>query len=684
MMANFFDQFDAPATGTSAPANFFDQFDMPSPSPGQPAQGAAAPQVPSYDAMGNPTGMTEDVRAPATMPYGEQMANVGHAADNVVRTLANGVPFMDRFAAGMGALTGIGGKFGDYSGNLANERARDKAIEAAAPVASKVGNAVGGTAAAVATLPASAFGIGGSLITKMLRSGATGGALGGLSGASETPDLTNVGETAYNAAKSAGVGAGLGALVPVAGATIGKAYRAAAPFFASRPDGMSRITWGLLGNAIGPRTGARLAELGPEAVLADTSPSALGLAQGVAAKPGPGHDALVEALMNRNGATNTRLNQSVNDTLGPAINPSAIDAQFQQVQRNSSPLYEQAINSTPHVDITPVQQGLENTRLYAKGTDAARLDQAAELLRAPGRINGQVIPEYDPRALHRAKMELDAQIARTEGQTGSAAATATRDLVGVRSDLNNALETQVPGYADANLSYGAAARAREALGEGQKVLSPTIWPHDQAAAFDALPIEGQAAYRHGARAAVEQAVGNRTNDLQALRNIIKDESDWNRSKLAKAFDPQSVDSLANKIDAEQTFRDTYGKVVQGSQTAQRVGASKMIEEATRPNEFLVPKSATMTGLIGHALEGATRKGFDLASRSAGDRIRNELAQALIARGPQASSRADRLARGLADRDFMANRINGAISNPATLAALLAARGGGRPRPSEQP
>ena len=44
-----------------------------------------------------------------TMPYGEQMRKALGGVDNTVRAVANGIPFSDRFAAGMGALTGVGG-----------------------------------------------------------------------------------------------------------------------------------------------------------------------------------------------------------------------------------------------------------------------------------------------------------------------------------------------------------------------------------------------------------------------------------------------------------------------------------------------------------------------------------------------------------------------------------------------
>ena len=51
--------------------------------------------------------------------------------DDYVRAAANGMTFglADRFAAGMGSATGVGGKSGDYAGNLKNEQDRTGQFE---------------------------------------------------------------------------------------------------------------------------------------------------------------------------------------------------------------------------------------------------------------------------------------------------------------------------------------------------------------------------------------------------------------------------------------------------------------------------------------------------------------------------------------------------------------------------
>src|ERR1700722_3494085 len=95
---------------------------------------AAHVDMANVDAAGNATGASPVESAPVPeMGYGEQMRRVGGAVDCMVHRLANGIQFMDRIAAAGGAATGIGGKFGDYSGNLEAQRGEDKKLSENAP-----------------------------------------------------------------------------------------------------------------------------------------------------------------------------------------------------------------------------------------------------------------------------------------------------------------------------------------------------------------------------------------------------------------------------------------------------------------------------------------------------------------------------------------------------------------------
>jgi hypothetical protein len=180
------------------------------PAPAAQPDMSAAP-APHAVQPGNPLGYTPRGRA---QPI--QMQDV----DNVVRSVAGGLPFVDRFAAGMGALTGVGGTRGDYAGNLERERARDAAYAEEHPVASAAGNVAGGVAGATALLPAELYAAGAGLAGRMAAGFGMGGLLGGIYSASETPDLTNINDARSRITRGAATGAATGAAVPLAGAAI--------------------------------------------------------------------------------------------------------------------------------------------------------------------------------------------------------------------------------------------------------------------------------------------------------------------------------------------------------------------------------------------------------------------------------------------------------------------------------
>lgn len=170
-MANAFDQFDpAPIAG-----NPFDQFDKPK------------------KAKSEDTG----------------------AIDAFVRSAANAATFgfADRIAAGLGALTGIGGKIGQYDKNFEAQRAIDEVNAQEHPIASIGGSVAGGVA-----LPAKAIAAAPTFLGKVGAGAKIGALQGGLFGAGSSQDLADARDVGANIGQGAALGAGLGAVAPAAGA----------------------------------------------------------------------------------------------------------------------------------------------------------------------------------------------------------------------------------------------------------------------------------------------------------------------------------------------------------------------------------------------------------------------------------------------------------------------------------
>lgn len=622
----------------------------------------------NFDQNGNPldTSVTDD---PAFVTKNEKKL------DGIVRMLANGATlgFGDRIAAAGDSLGINGGKFGDYSGNLAAERAKDAAVRADMPYTAAGAEIAGGLIAPLGL--AGKVMEGTNLASNIARGTVAGAGIGGLQGAAASQDLSDLADTGANAIHGASLGAAFGGGIPALGSAAGSAYRTVAPFLgAASPDGMSRAAGGILSNVITPETAARLEQLGPNGMIADTSPSALGVIQGIAAKGGPASDIAVGNLADRAGGQSDRLLSSLDNNLGPAFSPRQVQSMMEAKQAATSPIYENAFrNAPPIIDTSAVQRVLDDVSATAKGSVAKDLGSFQRLLEAPYQRNGMTIPEYDPRALHGAKEAMDVAIARTEGQTGSEAAKATRAMVQVRSALNNALETQVPGYAEANLAYRTAARGGEAFDAGRQALkggANTLWPVDLDNQFAPLPLEQQALMRSGARSDIQAGLGTNPNDLSALKKVVGGENDFNRPKMETLFGPEQTQNVIRDVDAERTFADTYGKVAQGSQSAQRLRNADMLNAAEAPPQFVVPKTASLVGLAGHGGEYLIRKGFGALAKATGDSTREQLARALTTPGPEAATTIQDLARTLMNYGQNAETIKGAVSNPQSIAAAL--------------
>jgi hypothetical protein len=234
---------------------------------------------------GNGQPIPIDLASPDRLPNqtaGDKAMGALGVIDSGVRAVANGIPFMDRIAAAGGAATGIGGKFGDYSGNLAAQRAEDKKLEEAAPIANTAAHFVGGSLVPMGAAGAATRGA--TMLGKMLMGGSTGAGLGAAQGLSDTKDLTNFPDAAWNAGKGGVIGGTIGMGIPLAGKGIGAAYNKTADLVNGTASGISRGASRHLVDALmadgAPAVQQRMGQLGPDAMLADAGPAFLGKAQG--------------------------------------------------------------------------------------------------------------------------------------------------------------------------------------------------------------------------------------------------------------------------------------------------------------------------------------------------------------------------------------------------------------------
>lgn len=536
----------------------------------------------------NPDSIDHKAERGLLSAYESRQQGTGDSAAAVGRGIINGVPVIGpALLGGTNKAVAFARSIKNgtsYTDELKNVEGFGERIAKENPGATTGGELAGGvvgTAPLVMAAPA-AFGAGTAGLG--VRSGAsllTGGALGGADSAVRSGgDLSET-------LKGAGVGGAFGGAAPAAGALIGKGVNAAVGALASRnvtvpgagKQAAAKLTEDLRNSGGVDPVRARLDELGPEAMLLDASPSFEGRAQGLAVRPETRETVTAPIIARAKGA-NERLNADVEKNLGAKMDPEAFHSELDKAYDEAvPPLYAKALSKPVTVDTSAVLEKIGKLGETEKGGAESALGRAWKLLHTEGDVPGvgtANVPDRRPEALHNAKEALDSMIAAVKAQQGSAARSELRALTTVRSDLNKALEAQVPGYADANRTAQGFFQQREAFDRGQTLLNggrEAARPAALEAATAAMSPEAQQAQRLGLRTEVDRLVGTQLNDRVALQKAIQGEGDYNRARLSTVFGEEPTAGLVGAVDRERAFDTVNQNVVRNSQTAQRQAAA---------------------------------------------------------------------------------------------------------------
>ncbi len=592
----------------------------------------------------------------------------------------------------------VTGNDGSYGANLKREQGETEQFETAHPVAAPVLGVVGSAAAPLGAIAAAAKGVG--LGAKMFYGAAAGGTIGGVQGALNSKDWTDLPQTAKDAGVGAVVGGVVGGALPATGKAIGAGYNVAANYLRGSAEGMSRGASKHLVDALmadGPAVQQRLAELGPDAMLADAGPAFLGKAQGASLNSDEGRSVLQGALTARDKGTNARIMGDVNRALGPAEDPqtvtNAIKAHRSAVDTVN---YPAALDNAPPVKIAPIMTELVDrieqtpvgsmehkalTNLQAMLTKTEKepmLDVGGyQVYDKFGNERFRDVPysHNDANVLHKVKGELDNVIEYDAPGLGVPAGALSRQqgaLKQMRGAINDALEKQVPGYANANRVSAALANRGEAVNLGTQYLGSgktTPSPERFATAFDPLSQGEKIAFAKGSRGEVERILGTKANDLQALRGELQGVGGWNTDKLATVHGKPAADELVGTVDRNLKFRETYNDVVKNSQTAQRTAAAAAMKPVPPGEVPLIGPGTTGTGLVLGGAKKALNATYN-AVRPDQTRSFGEVAKILTEQGPQRDARLKAIVDALDRR--RGNSVTAAAAGDRT--ALAAAIG----------
>ncbi|PYE98923.1 hypothetical protein C8J35_103524 [Rhizobium sp. PP-F2F-G38] len=562
---------------------------------GQPTAAAPAPAMTFDDlipqeASSQPSAQPQRVGRHMTFEEGQALLDQEGAQGSVgaaLTGLVDGVPI-----AGPAMLGGAQRGAAALS-SLINDRSYDQNLQQAQALTSEaqekhpyittganVAGAIGGTIPMVAAAPAAFGGGAGSLALRsgisMLSGGAVGGADAGVRSDWDADAMTN----------GALWGGGMGLTGPTVGKAVGSGVRAVTNAIRDRMVAKAAgTTSGALSNAARAMEAdgidaaalrSRLNELGPNGMIADVGPNLQGQAAALANMPGPGQQIMRTALDARHAGANARIGSTIDETLGPNVIPSRVDASIAESQRALSPLYDEAMRNARAVDTTPIAHELESQAVNLRG-DAQK---AVQRIRSMLNVVDTDVLDPNPGTLFQTRQAIDGMM------TTEANPAALRAMAAARSKIDDELTKAVPGIKDADAAYAQLARQREGLQRGQTVLSSGreaprpaelaqevyegAQPQGRLLGPSAVPFR----MSQGARAEVDRIVGGNANDVAALNRLIKSEGDWNRDRLASLFGEEKADRLFKVLDNERTFAKTRDFATGNSATAGRQQAMK--------------------------------------------------------------------------------------------------------------
>ena len=292
----------------------------------------------------------------------------------------------------------------------------------------------------------------------------------------------------------------------------------------------------------------------------------------------------------------------------------------------------------------------------ALGRFGDALDRARQTFTEATRPNVQ--------GLHGALDTLDAKVARGADDGVTAARNALVDHLG--QDPSFARGRALQG--DFNLLTGALDDGATALRSGPNA----IHPEDFAERFAGRTPAGQAAERIAMRNQVDRALGQKPNDLLALRSTLQGDDGWNSRKIGSAFGQDAADGLQRTIGREEAFGATYGKAVAGPKTAEMLKGAEDLEKSAGGGRNW--KSVTPTGIVAETGRKALDAGVHALFNNSLEPRDLEVAKMIVARGAPRDEVVAQLDRLEARRAAIRSAVGGAAGAARVGGNLLLSAG----------
>jgi hypothetical protein len=333
---------------------------------------------------------------------------------------------------------------------------------------------------------------------------------------------------------------------------------------------------------------ARMAELGPEAVLADLGGSVKGLADTMVQTPGKSRPLADEVLGKRAASEGSRMVKSTQENYS-GQKYYDVDDEANAAKALSGPHYEAAYEANPNVTSEGLKLLLEQEPLIKagirKGLEIQRLE--ASTARQPFRqekygvvadfneAGEPVIKEITATPLrlwHAARKGLDGIL---EGYRDKTTGKLVLDERGRKiRDLRKSLDEEIKdlaGGADGDFAKGDAifadaAKLQEALNKGRSFATGDEEITEKY--FKGLSPQRQEAFRAGVAREISGMIRKTGATPASLRNALKDTGIRDKLKVIAPTEAQFNKFVAD-LEREEVFRET-NRIRGGSQTASRL------------------------------------------------------------------------------------------------------------------
>lgn len=299
-----------------------------------------------------------------------------------------------------------------------------------------------------------------------------------------------------------------------------------------------------LGDDVMDNLGKTLKQRGPDSMIIDLHEGLSARAFDAAKKDYDTYAIVKNRLGARQDEIARRVNDGITKVLGPKVNTNDLKQEIiNKAQEKAGPLYERA-KAMPIAKTAQEKLSLLQKRpAFRKSSDKAMERVLNDV--DPKILASKSSPQLDMRLLHKAKEVLDDKInsAAIKGERGY-----SRELMNVKKELLDVLETSSPEYAKARNLYRSELEIGDALDHGKKALEKTVdldMIKSQLAGMGSLERD---AFRKGVREQIEHESKNANNPEHSLLSLFNTQN--TQEKLQHIYSKDQAAQLMKMLRAE--------------------------------------------------------------------------------------------------------------------------------------